>query len=81
MKCTLGWSSYTDACYTLEDNFKKIGFDRAENCAGARLSWPWQIRTEHGALMVLELVADALNIAGGKVQPLLTDTNLALNNP
>lgn len=72
----------TDAYHTLEDNLKKMGFERAENAAGAKLSWRWQTRTEHGALMVLELLADAPEIAGGKVQPLPTDGTIsALNIP
>jgi len=72
----------TDAYHTLEDNLKKMGFERAENSIGTKLSWRWQTRTEHGALMVLELLADAPDIAGGKVQPLLTEGTIsALNIP
>jgi hypothetical protein len=72
----------TEAYRTLEDNFKKMGFERAENTDGKKLSWRWQTRTEHGALMVLELLADAPDIAGGKVQPLPTDGKIsALNIP
>ena len=41
----------TEAYHTLEDNLKKMGFERAENSAGAKLSWRWQTRTEHGALI------------------------------
>ena len=72
----------TEAYHTLEDNLKKMGFDRAENSAGTKLSWRWQTRTEHGALMVLELLADAPDIAGGRVQPLPTEGTIsALNIP
>ena len=72
----------TEAYHSLEDNIKKMGFDRAENEAGKKLSWRWQTRTEHGALMVLELLADAPDIAGGKVQPLPTEGTIsALNIP
>jgi hypothetical protein len=72
----------TDAYRTLEDNLKKMGFERAENDKGQKLSWRWQTRTESGALMVLELLADAPDIAGGKVQPLPTDGKIsALNIP
>jgi hypothetical protein len=72
----------TDAYHTLEENFKKMGFERAENSTGKKLSWRWQTRTENGALMVLELLADAPEIAGGKVQPLPTDGTIsALNIP
>lgn len=59
-----------------------MGFERAENEQGAKLSWRWQTRTEHGALMVLELLADAPQIAGGRVQPLPTEGTIsALNIP
>ena len=72
----------TDAYHTLEDNLKRMGFERAENEKKQKLSWRWQTRTEHGALMVLELLADAPEIAGGKVQPLPTEGTIsALNIP
>ena len=72
----------TEAYHTLEDNLKKMGFERAENEKKQKLSWRWQTRTEHGALMVLELLADAPDIAGGKVQPLPTEGTIsALNIP
>lgn len=72
----------TAAYHTLEDNLKKMGFERAKNDKGQMLSWRWQARTESGALMILELLADAPEIAGGKVQPLPTDGTIsALNIP
>jgi len=72
----------TDAYHTLEYNLRKLGFERATNDQGQKLSWRWQTRTEHGALMILELLADAPEIAGGKVQPLSTDGKIsALNIP
>jgi hypothetical protein len=72
----------TEAYHTLEDNLRKLGFERATNENGQKLSWRWQTRTETGALMVLELLADAPEIAGGKVQPLPTDGTIsALNIP
>lgn len=72
----------TEAYHTLEDNLKRMGFERAENGKQQKLSWRWQTRTEHGALMVLELLADAPEIAGGKVQPLSTEGTIsALNIP
>ncbi len=59
-----------------------MGFERAENEKQQKLSWRWQTRTEHGALMVLELLADAPEIAGGKVQPLPTEGTIsAINIP
>lgn len=72
----------TQAYRTLEENLHARGFERATKEKGQRLSWRWQTRTEHGALMVLELLADAPEIAGGKVQPLPTEGTIsALNIP
>lgn len=72
----------TEAYHTLEDNLRRLGFERATNEKGQRLSWRWQTRTEHGALMILELLADAPEIAGGRVQPLPTEGTIsALNIP
>lgn len=72
----------TQAYHTLEDNLRKMGFERAENDRQQKLSWRWQTRTEHGALMVLELLADAPEIAGGRVQPLPTEGTIsAINIP
>ena len=67
---------------TLEDNLRRMGFERSTNEAGQKLSWRWQTRTESGALMVVELLADAPEIAGGRVEPLPTEGNIsALNIP
>ncbi len=72
----------TDAYHTLEENLKKMGFVRAENAQKQKLSWRWQTRTEHGASMFLELLADAPDVAGGRVQPLPTKGAIsALNIP
>ncbi|MEC9368703.1 MAG: antitoxin [Pseudomonadota bacterium] len=72
----------TEAYHTLEGNLRKMGFERATNEQGQKLSWRWQTRTEHGAIMVLELLADAPEIAGGRVQPLPTDGTIsAINIP
>jgi hypothetical protein len=72
----------TEAYHTLEENLNKMGFERAENDKQQKLSWRWQTHTEHGALMILELLADAPEIAGGKVQPLPTEGTIsALNIP
>jgi hypothetical protein len=72
----------TEAYHTLEENLKRMGFERAKNDKGQKLSWRWQARTEHGALMILEFLADAPDLAGGKVRPLPTDGTIsALNIP
>ncbi len=71
-----------EAYRTLEDNLKKMGFERAENEKKQKLSWRWVTRTERGVLMVLELLADAPEIAGGRVQALPTEGTIsALNIP
>ena len=62
---------------TLEENLRAMRFGRSTNESGQKLSWRWQTRTETGALMVVELLADAPEIAGGKVQPLPTDGNIS----
>ena len=72
----------TEAYHTLEENLRKLGFERAENEKGQKVSWRWQTRTEHGVLIILELLADAPQVAGGKVRPLPTDGTIsALNIP
>jgi hypothetical protein len=72
----------TDAYHSLEDNLKRMGFERAENEQSVKLSSRWQTRTEHGVLMVLEFLADAPQIAGGHLRPLPPDsTTSALKIP
>ena len=67
---------------TLEDNLRRMRFERSTNDKGQKLSWRWQTRTERGALMVVELLADAPEIAGGRVEPLPTEGTIsALNIP
>ena len=72
----------TAGYHTLEENLRAMRFERSMNDRGQRLSWRWQTRTENGALMVVELLADAPEVAGGRVEPLPTQGNLsALNIP
>ena len=72
----------TDAYRTLEQNLRRLKFRRAVNDQGQKVSWRWETRTERGALIVLELLAAAPHIAGGRVRPLPTDGNIsALNIP
>ena len=72
----------TAGYHTLEENLRAMRFERSMNERGQRLSWRWQTRTENGALMVVELLADAPEIAGGRVEPLPTEGNIsALNIP
>ncbi len=72
----------TEGYHTLEENLHAMGFERSVNKMGQRLSWRWQIRIEDGAVMVIELLADAPEIAGGRVEPLPAEGNFsALNIP
>ncbi len=72
----------TEAYSTLGNNLRKMKFEPLTNDSGQKVLWRWQTRTEHGALMVLELLADAPEMAGGRVQPLPTEGTIsALNIP
>jgi hypothetical protein len=72
----------TEAYHTLEENLKRIGFERSQNERGQKLSWRWQVRTESGATIILEFLADAPEVAGGRVQPLPSRGSIsALNIP
>ena len=72
----------TDGYHTLEENLRRMGFERATNDNGQQVSWRWEKRTERGEPVILELLADAPEIAGGKVRPLPTDGSIsALNIP
>lgn len=72
----------TDAYDTIEQNLKKMGFERAENEGGGKSSWRWQTKTEQGVPIILEFIADNPEASGGKVKPLPTDGNIsALNIP
>lgn len=72
----------TQAYRTLEDNFKRMGFERAENDKGEKQAWRWKTRTEKGVTIILELLADNPEVSGGKVKPLPSAGNIsALNIP
>ena len=72
----------TGAYSTLEDNLRRMTFEPFTNDKGYQSLWRWQTRTESGALMVVELLADAPEIAGGRVEPLPTEGTIsALNIP
>jgi hypothetical protein len=72
----------TAAYRTLEQNLYRMGFERGENDTGQKVSWRWQARTEHGAVMMLELLADAPERRGGMVGPLPTEGTIsAINIP
>jgi hypothetical protein len=72
----------TGAYETLERNLQRLGFERGSNDDGTRVSWRWQTKTERGASMILEFLADDPAMRGGRVQELPTKGNIsALNVP
>lgn len=72
----------TEAYASLEENLARRGFERGENNRGQKVAWRWKTRTEHGATMVVELLTDAPQLAGGRVQELPIRGNIsALNIP
>jgi len=72
----------TKAYQTLEANLKRLGFERGENDNMQKVSWRWKVKTEHGATLLLEFLADDPNLGGGKVQELPTSGAVsALNVP
>lgn len=72
----------TAAYQSIEANLQKLGFERGENEAGKKLSWRWTAKTEHGATMSVEFLADDPARGGGRVQALPTQGNIgALNVP
>lgn len=72
----------TEAYRTLEDNLKKIGFERGVNDKGQKVNWRWKVRMEDGTSIVLELLADHPDLRGGRAQPLHDEGQIsALNIP
>lgn len=72
----------TNAYETLEHNLHRLGFERGSNDDGTRVSWRWQTKTERGATMILEFLADEPAMRGGRVQELPTKGKIsALNVP
>lgn len=72
----------TEAYHTLEENLRKMEFERAENDSGKKLSWRWKTKTEADVTVVLELIAESEKLGGGKVKALPTEKTIsALNVP
>ena len=72
----------TEAYHTLEENLKKMDFERAENDEGKKLSWRWKTKTEADVTVILELISESEELGGGKVQALPTEKTIsALNVP
>lgn len=72
----------TKAYQSLEENLRAMGFERAENEAGKKQSWRWRAQIEGGATMIIEFLADAPELSGGRVTELPTEGNVtAINIP
>jgi hypothetical protein len=72
----------TDAYRTLEENLKKIGFERGENDKGQKVNWRWKVRMDDGTTIVVELLADHPALRGGRAQPIPDEGQIsALNIP
>ncbi|WP_245437275.1 antitoxin [Mesorhizobium helmanticense] len=70
----------TEAYRTLEENLKRMGFERAENDKGVKVNWRWKTKTEHGVTVILEFLADDPKVKGGALQELPTEGNISAVN-
>jgi hypothetical protein len=70
----------TEAYRTLEENLKRMGFERAENGSGVKVNWRWKTKTEHGVTVILEFLADDPKLKGGALQELPTEGNISAVN-
>lgn len=70
----------TEAYHTVEENLKKMGFERGENGEGQKVSWRWRARIGEGMIVILELLADNPEVAGGRVTPLPTEGRISAMN-
>jgi hypothetical protein len=70
----------TEAYQTLEQNLKRMGFERGENERGDKVNWRWKTKTEHGVTKVLEFLAYDPEVGGGKLQELPTKGNISAVN-
>ena len=78
----MGLLTDMDAYATLEENLLAMHFDRVTNDKGDKVSWRWQAKIDSGATMVLEFLADAPKLSGGRVTELPTDSQVtAMNIP
>lgn len=69
-----------EAYRTLEENLKRMGFERAENKKGVKVNWRWKAKTEHGITVILEFLADDPKLKGGALQELPTEGNVSAVN-
>jgi hypothetical protein len=68
-----------EAYKTLEENLLRLGFKPLEH-RGKPSTWRWQVQTEHGNSLILELLADDPSIRGGRPQELPTDGAVSAMN-
>lgn len=72
----------TEAYSTLEDNLRRMRFERAENDKGEKMTWRWQTKVDARTTLVIEFLADAPESRAGRLQPLPTEGNIsAINIP
>lgn len=69
-----------EAYRTLEENLKRMGFERAENEKGIKVNWRWKAKTENGITVILEFLADDPKLNGGALQELPTGGNVSAVN-
>lgn len=71
-----------EAYATLEENLIAMRFERVTNEVGDKVSWRWKTKVDGGATLILEFLADAPKLSGGKVTELPTDSQVtAMNIP
>ncbi len=78
----MGLLTDMEAYATLEENLLAMTFERVTNENGDKVSWRWQTKVDGGARLILEFLADAPKLSGGKVTELPTDSQVtAMNIP
>lgn len=78
----MGLLTDMEAYATLEQNLVAMNFERATNEKGDKVSWRWQTKVDGGATLVLEFLADAPELGGGRITELPTDSQVtAINIP
>ena len=66
----------TEGYHTLEQNLRRMNFVRSKNSKKQKLSWRWETRINNATVLV-ELLADTPEIAGGKAKSLPTDGRIS----
>ncbi len=69
----------TKAYESLEQNLKRMGFERAQNDMGKTVNWRWRHQTEAGTSIILEFLADDPTW-GKRVEELPTKGNVSAVN-